>query len=459
MSSGEILPGASNWSRRSLLQVGGAGLLGLGLPTVLGGRARGAEQGAATQRKPKSVIIVFLTGAASHHDTFDMKPAAPAEVRGEFQPIATSIPGYSICEHLPMLAARAKHYAVVRSFSHQDNNHLMSTHHVLTGEKQPGGFFDKIASRTDWPNYAGALAFLRPRGDGIPSGVNLPTFLREGPLTWPGQHAGLLGPTFDPWQITSDPNSPEFRVDSLFLAAGLDARRIGDRKSLLDDINRQQEALGQLAQTQRLQRDQALAVSMLTSNGLSRAFELNRESDATRDRYGRNTNGQSLLLARRLIEAGVPIVQANMGRVQTWDNHGAVFPTLKDRLLPPLDRGVAALLDDLTSSGLIDDTLVMMLGEFGRTPKINKDRGRDHWGPCFFGLFAGAGVKPGQVIGRSDEHASYPATRAFSPEDIGATVYHLLGIPPDAMVSDRQGRTVRLNRGDVIEPLFSGSEA
>ena len=410
-------------------------------------------------RKPKSLIIVFLTGAASHHDTFDMKPQAPAEIRGEFQPIATSIPGFQICEHLPLLATRANKYAVIRSLSHHDNNHLMSTHWVLTGEKQPGGFFDKVASRTDWPCYSGALAQLRPRNDGIPSGINLPTFLREGPLTWPGQHAGFLGPSYDPWQIADDPNKPDFKVGALTLAAGLDVDRIGHRKTLLDDVNRQQTQLGELAQSQRLQRDQQLAVSILTSNGLSRAFELNREPDEVRERYGRNTTGQSLLLARRLVEAGVPVVQANIGRVQNWDNHGKIFTTLKDRLLPPLDRGVAALLDDLSASGLLDETLVMMLGEFGRTPKINKEAGRDHWGPCFFGLFAGAGVRGGQVIGRSDEHASYPATRPYSPEDVGATVYQVLGIPPDLVVHDRLGRAVRLNRGEVIQPLFSGADA
>lgn len=458
-------------TRREALQAGYSGLLGLGLPSLLGHRARAAEAVAAgvaggakgglrtTGAKPKSLIIVFLTGAASHHDTFDMKPTAPDDIRGEFRPIATSIPGYSICEHLPQLAARANKYAVIRSLSHTDNNHLMSTHWVLTGEKQPGGFFDKIASRTDWPCYSGALAYLKPRNDGIPSGVNLPTFLREGPLTWPGQYAGLLGPTYDPWQITGDPNSADFRVDSLTLASGLDAQRIGVRKSLLDDINRQQEALGRLAQSQRLQRDQDLAVSILTSNELSRAFELGREPDSMRERYGRNTTGQSLLLARRLVAAGVPVVQVNIGRVQNWDNHGNIFPTLKDRLLPPLDRGVAALLDDMEASGLLADTMVMMLGEFGRTPKINKDRGRDHWGQCFFGVFAGAGVRGGQIIGRSDEQAAYPATRPISPEDIGATVYHLLGIPPGVEVHDRLGRTLRLNRGEVIESLFTGDHS
>ena len=449
-------------SRREVLQTGYSGLLGLSLPGLLGRRVAAAESAiagvdAATKRGAKSVVIVFLTGAASHHDTFDMKPAAPAEIRGEFQPIATSIPGYSICEHLPHLAARSSKYAIVRSLSHNDNNHLMSTHHVLTGEKQPGGFFDKVASRDDWPSYSSALACLKPRHDGIPSGVNLPTFLREGPLTWPGQHAGFLGPNFDPWQITSDPNQPDFRVDALTLAQGMDVTHLGQRQRLLEQFNKQQSRLEEVAQSVRLQRDQQLAISMLTSSRLAQAFELHREPDAVRDRYGRNETGQSLLLARRLVEAGVPIVQANIGRVQNWDSHGDIFPTLKSRLLPPLDLGVSALLDDLDSSGLLDETLVMMLGEFGRTPKINAARGRDHWGPCFFGLFAGAGVQPGQVIGRSDAEGGYPVTRAYSPNDVAATVYSLLGIPAEVEVRDRLNRPVRLNRGDVIEPLFTGA--
>lgn len=443
-------------SRREVLQAGYSGLLGLGLPALMAGRPPSAE--ASNARTPKSMVIVFLTGACSHHDTFDMKPDAPAEIRGEFQQIATSIPGYQICEHLPQLAERAHKYAVLRSLSHSDNNHLMSTHHVLTGEKQPGGFFDKVASRDDWPSYSSALSFLRPRNDGLPTGVNLPTFLREGPLTWPGQHAGFLGQSFDPWQITGDPQQKDFRVDALTLAPGIDVSRLDRRQSLLGDVNRQQSQLEEVAQSLRLQKDQQLAFSMLTSSKLSQAFDLQRESDAVRDRYGRNTTGQSLLLARRLIQSGVPIVQANIGRVQNWDNHGNIFPTLKDRLLPPLDRGVSALLDDFESLGLLQDTLVMMLGEFGRTPKINKERGRDHWGPCFFGLFAGAGVRGGQVIGRSDETGAYPATRAFSPNDVGATVYHLLGIAPEAEVHDRLGRPVRLNRGEVIESLFTGAE-
>ena len=447
-------------SRRELLQVGYSGLLGVGLSQVARQQAIAANESlvrGGSTRTPKSLVIVFLTGAASHHDTFDMKPDAPAEIRGEFKQIATSIPGYQICEHLPKLAERAHRYAVIRSLSHGDNNHLMSTHHVLTGEKQPGGFFDKVASRDDWPSYSAALQFLRPQNTGLPCGVNLPTFLVEGPLTWPGQHAGFLGPNFDPWQITADPNKPDFRVDALSLSPGIDVSRLGQRHSLLSEVNRQQARFGEAAQSLRLQNDQELALSLLTSSRLAEAFQLNRETDAVRDRYGRTTTGQSLLLARRLIESGVRVVQTNIGRVQTWDNHGNIFPTLKNQLLPPVDQGVSALLDDLHESGRLEDTLVMMLGEFGRTPKINAQRGRDHWGPCFFALFAGAGVRPGQVIGRSDDIGAYPVTRAFSPNDVGATVYHVLGIPPDTEVRDRLNRPVRLNRGDVIESLFTGA--
>ena len=405
----------------------------------------------------RQVIIVFLTGACSHHDTFDMKPDSPAEIRGEFEAIDTAIPGYAICEHLPRLAQRADKYAVVRTLSHGDNNHLMSTHHVLTGEKQPGGFFDKVASRDDWPDYAGALAFLRPRHDGLPTGVNLPTFLQQGPLTWPGQHAGLLGPTYDPWQITGDPNSKDFRVDALTLAEGIDTRRLDQRRNLLDQIGRLEQRVEDVPKTERLASDQQLAFEMLTSSRLAEAFDLTREADASRDRYGRNEYGQSLLLARRLNAAGVPIVQVNMGRVQNWDNHNNIFPTLKDRLLPPLDQGVAALLDDLAETGRLADTLVVTVGEFGRTPKINDKAGRDHWGPCFFALFAGAGVLPGQVIGRSDAQGAFPATRAYSPNDLAATLYHVLRVDPEALVRDRIGRPVRLNSGTVIEPLFTGA--
>jgi uncharacterized protein (DUF1501 family) len=451
-------------NRRELIQVGYSGLLGIGLPALLGGRAEAAQTARASGRsaaRPRSVILVFLTGAPSHLDLFDPKPDAPAEIRGEFRPIATRVPGLQVSEHLPRMAARAEKYALIRSLSHRENNHLVATHHLLTGYPQPGAFFDKVASRDDWPCYSSTLDHLRPRGDGIPSGVNLPTFLMEGPLTWPGQHAGFLGPRHDPWQITQDPNRPDFRVDSLRLAPWLEVSRLNDRRALLERVDRQQARLSELAAARRLSDQQRLAFSMLTSGQVARAFEIDREPAAVRDRYGRHAFGQSLLLARRLVQAGVPVVQANMGRVQNWDTHAENFSRLSNQLLPPLDRGVAALLDDLECSGLLDETLVVLLGEFGRTPRITtlpgaRSPGRDHWAPCFFGLFAGAGVRGGQVIGRSDRIGAYPATTPYSPDDVGATVYHVLGVDPGTEVRDRQGRPVRLNRGEVIQALFSG---
>jgi hypothetical protein len=452
-------------SRRELLQVGYTGLLGIGLPALLARQTLGGTESkqlkARTARKPKSLLLVFLTGAPSHLDTFDMKPDAPPEVHGQFRPIATKVPGLVVCEHLPRLAARADKYAVVRSLAHRENNHLVATHHLLTGHPQPGAFFDKVASRDDWPCYSSGLDYLKPRSDGIPNGVNLPTFLMEGPLTWPGQHAGFLGPKHDPWQISRDPNARDFRVDSLRLAPGLEVDRLRDRRALLDRVDRQRREFESLAECRRLSDQQQLAFSVLTSGKVAQAFEMDREPPAVRDRYGRHSFGQSLLLARRLVQAGVPVVQANMGRVQNWDNHSDIFPTLKKRLLPPLDQAVAALLDDLEATGLLDETLVMLLGEFGRAPKITKQApsqapGRDHWAPCFFGLFAGAGVRGGQVIGKSDKIGAYPATTPYSPDDIGATVYHLLGVDPASEVRDRQNRPVQLNRGEVIEALFTG---
>jgi uncharacterized protein (DUF1501 family) len=437
------------------MQVGFSGLLGLGMSSIGIGRAAAAKlaDSGRAARKPRSVIIVFLTGAPSHIDMFDPKPDAPAEIRGEFKPISTKIPELHVSEHLPRLAARADKYSVVRSLSHRENNHLMATHHVLTGHPQPGGFFDKVASRDDWPNYGSTVNYIHPRNDGVPGGVNLPTYLMEGPLTWPGQHAGFLGPKFDTWQVGRDPNLADFRVENLRLAEGLEVSRLGDRRALLAQVDRQRAALTEQAAARRLSDQQNLAFSVLTSGKVARAFEMNQEPQAMRERYGRNAFGQSMLLARRLVSAGVPVVQCNMGRVQNWDTHGNNFRRLKNELLPPIDQGVSALLDDLSQTGLLEETMVMMLGEFGRTPKI-QGNGRDHWAPCFFGLFAGAGVRPGQVIGKSDKIGAYPTTTPYTPDDIGATVYHVLGVDPASEVRDRQNRPTQLNRGQVIASLF-----
>jgi uncharacterized protein (DUF1501 family) len=445
-------------NRRELLQVGYSGLLGVSLSSVFGGRASAKDQPSlSSSRQPKSVLIVFLTGAASHIETFDPKPDAPAEIRGEYKHITTKTPGLLASEHLPRLAARSHRYAVVRSLAHRENNHLVATHHVLTGHMQPGAFFDKIASRDDFPNYAGGLSYYRKPPDGTPCGVNLPTYLMEGPLLWPGQHAGFLGPKHDIMQITQDPNRPDFRVENLRPAAGMDVDQLRDRMALLSAVNGQQKWLADAAETKKIADQQQQAVAVLTSGRVAKAFDLAQEPAAVRERYGRHAFGQSCLLARRLVEAGVPVVQANMGRVQNWDTHGNQFKRMKSELLPPLDAGVSALLDDMSDRGLLEETLVMMLGEFGREPKINKDAGREHWAPCFCGLFAGAGVRPGQVIGRSDKNGGYPITTPYSPDDIGATVYSVLGVDPHAEVRDRLNRPVQLNRGQVIQPLFDGT--
>ena len=310
------------------------------------------------------------------------------------------------------------------------------------------------------------LDAIRPRADAIPSGVSLPTYLMEGPLTWPGQHAGFLGPRHDPWQVKQDPSRPGFGFDGLSLPAGLSVERLDRRKSLLDRMSACRDEVGALsARSNDPYSDQVdRAYALLLSGKVARAFDLEQESPSLRDHYGRHMYGQSLLMARRLVEVGVPIVQVNMGRVQTWDTHSANFKSLKDRLLPPTDRGVAALIDDLAARGLLDETLVIVTGEFGRTPRIGKSTGnvnsrdgRDHWASVFSAAFAGAGVRGGQMIGQSDKMGAYPASRPYRPADLAATVYRSLGIDPDTELRDRLDRPIRLCTGEPITPLFDGS--
>jgi Protein of unknown function (DUF1501) len=452
-------------TRRELMQVGYSGLLGMGLPALLAHRAGAAEGTRGGKgRRGRSVILIFLTGAPSHIDTFDLKPEAPAEVRGEFRPMATRTVGLTICEHLPRLAARAGQFAVVRSMTHGLPSHEHATHMVLTGiDRMPPGS-THVASRHDWPCYASGLDHVRPRRDGIPNGVMLPTYLNNG-YGFSGQNAGFLGPRHDPWHVKQDPNAANFSVETLNLPVGLSAGDLDNRKRLLDRVDRlNADRAGTRAMTE-FGSQQAQALAMLTASQVGRAFAIDREPDRVRDRYGRHTFGQSLLLARRLVEAGIPIVQANMGPMNNWDTHNSNFKQLKDRLLPPLDQAVAALLDDLSSSGLLEETLVVMVGEFGRTPKLGGNvgtpsyvpDGRDHWGGVFFALFAGAGVRGGQVIGRSDKIAAYPAASPYYPSHLGATVYHVLGVDPQTAIADRLNRPTRLNEGEPIGPLFTGA--
>ncbi|MDB5312403.1 MAG: hypothetical protein JWO38_6605 [Gemmataceae bacterium] len=442
-------------SRRAFLQVGASTAVGLNLPTLLAGRATAADR-QTPAGKSKSVILVNLTGGMSHLDSLDMKPDAPAEIRGEFKPAPTTIPGVQVCEHLPQLATRMRHWALVRSLSHGENGHLPGTHRLLTGATMPNQRLtdlDNVLSRRDWPCYAAGLNFLRPRHDGVPNGVTLPHSLIEGPLTWPGQHAGFLGPANDPMLVTQDPNSPTFRMDTFTLADGTDPRRVDERRRLLEQIG----AAG--AGDPAFRGHQQRAFELLSSGRVAGAFQLDREPVRVRDRYGRNQFGQSLLLARRLVQAGVPIVQANMGIVQTWDTHVDNWGRLKTRLLPWLDQALAALVDDLEAEGLLGETLVAALGEFGRTPKVSNlpgetIPGRDHWAHVYSGLFAGGGVVGGRVIGKSDNVGAHPVTTSYTPFDVGATVYQALGVEPDAEIRDALNRPTHINAGRPVDVLF-----
>lgn len=449
---------ATGLTRRELIQVGYSGLLGVGLPSLW------ARAAASTAPRAKSVLLIFQTGAPSQIDTFDPKPDAPAEIRGEFRPINTAAAGVQICEHLPGLAARAGRFAVVRSMTHGLPSHEHATHMMLTGiDRMPPGS-THMASRADWPCYASGLDFVRTRRDGVPSGVMLPTYLHNG-YGFSGQSAGVLGAKFDPWQIKQDPNDPSFRVEELSLPLGLTADHLDHRRGLLARIDGEAETLARAAGAGGWSGLQDKAFTLLTSGKVRRAFAIDREDPKTRDRYGRHPFGQALLLARRLVEAGVPIVQANMGSMNNWDTHSDNCGQLKNRLLPPLDQGVSALLDDLAALGLLDETLVVMVGEFGRTPRIGQDSqglpqhrtGRDHWAGVFSALFAGAGVVGGQVIGRSDKLGAYPASKAYYPSDLGATIYSALGVDPASTVHDLLGRPLQLNRGQPIAPLFSAA--
>ena len=462
-------------ARREFLQVGFSGLLGLGLPGLLAARA---QAGAGSGRAPRaqSLILVFLSGGLSHLDSFDMKPDAPEGIRGEFKPIDTSVPGVRICEHLPGLAQRADQLAVVRSMSHPQTNHLNATHQILTGQSQPGAFFDKIASRDDYPCYAAALDAIRPRerrhprrghAADVPDGraARLARPARRVPRPAARPLADPAGP--EPARFPGFGAVPARRLQrrAARTAAELARRNRGRRRRLAG------EGRGPIAidvaviaegDADPIARQRAQAYSLLLSGKVARAFDLNREDPRIRDRYGRHMFGQSLLLARRLIQAGVPIVQVNMGRVQIWDTHSGNFKSLKDRLLPPTDQGISALLDDLAATGLLDETLVIVTGEFGRTPRIgtttgnvNGPDGRDHWSKVFSSVFAGAGVRGGQAIGQSDRNGAYPASRPYTPGDFAATIYRALGVDPETELRDQLGRPIRLCNGTPIEPLFS----
>jgi hypothetical protein len=405
-----------------------------------------------------------MWGGPSQLETFDLKPEAPAGIRGEFRPIATSVPGTRICEHLPLLAKHAASYAIVRSMTHPGTNHSTSAYHMLTGRIHfsPGAL--RSPSPYDHPSIASGVARFGRQPKEMPPSVTLPWPLYEDDgSTVAGQGAGILGQQFAPFQVNGDPTRPDFSIDTLTLPEAVNGRRFGERVTLHAALDRLADRIGSLPGAARMDGYYDRAFHLLQSPQARRAFQLSAEPMRLRDRFGMNHFGQSCLLARRLVEAGVPLITVNwtarttpsLSSPDVWDTHQDNFNRLKKNLLPPLDRGLTALLDDLADRGLLDETLVVWLGDFGRTPKINGSAGREHWGFCQSVLLAGGGVRGGQVFGSSDRTAAYPAELPVRPDDLAATIYQSLGIRLDHELIDSQGRPLSLCTGKPLEALFS----
>lgn len=457
LASQPIHPHGTGVSRRAAIQAGAIGLLGLGMNHLAGLSALAGTN--TPPRRARSVIYIFLSGGLAQHESFDMKPDAPLEVRGEFRPIRTSVPGMEICEHLPELAKRAHKYALVRSLTHPSNEHSAAHHIMLTGRSElPLGFDPSQPKESDWPSIAALAGALLPTRNNLPPALVLPEKLkhRSGRIV-PGQFGGQMGRQRDPWFVEMSPYHPAhygafpdylfhhadgpmtdgalaFQAPHLSLPQGLDEARLLHRTALRDDLERQSRMYDATAEDAGFDRYRQAAISLLTESGVRDAFDLHKADARSLDRYGRNSFGWSLLMARQLVESGVRLVQVNLGNSETWDTHQAAFPNLKNFLLPPMDRAVSALLDDLDARGLLSETLVVMGSEFGRTPKIStiagaKLPGRDHWGGAQTVFLAGGGVRGGAVIGATDRIGAYPADAAQRPENLAATIYEALGLP------------------------------
>lgn len=442
--------------RREWLRVGAA--CGVSLPMLL--QHRGAA--ANPVGRAKACIQLFLLGAPPQQETWDPKPDSPAEARGDLKPIQSAVPGMLVGELMPKTAKLTNKIAVLRAVSTNDNAHSSSGYYMTTGVPHaPMGVENaKPGAPNDWPSLGAVVRRLWPHPTPLPAAITLPEVsFNDGNKPWPGQDAGWLGRTADPWVLEGDPNAAQFKIAGLAAPADLPAARLGQRQSLLEQIDHHLDGVdrsGVLAEHPGRSRQ---AFDLVASPAARKAFELDAESPAVRDRYGRTKFGQSCLLARRLVEAGVPLVRVNWSRVAGtlnsghWDTHQKNTQALK-QLMPIMDQAYSALLEDLADRGLLQGTLVMWTGEFGRTPRINGAGGRDHWGPVFSVAFAGGGVRGGTVYGASDKLAAYPKDGRVRPQDILATVFHCLGIPPDSEVRDILGRPIAITRGDVIRPIL-----
>jgi hypothetical protein len=448
-------------NRRQLLCAGGLGLFGLNLAELLQAEALSAGRGATGPAgKPpiKSCILMFYYGGPSHHDTWDMKPEAPAEVRGQFAPIATSVPGLQVCEHLSRTAGIMDRVAVIRSAHHTMRNHNSAAVEALCGRTPLRGDLELLANdpTTDFPCYGSAVSYFTRATSTVPPFVALPHVMYN-VVKLPGQTAGFLGPAYEPLQVARDPNRPDFQVSEITLPSGLTLAELEHRETLLARVNGQLGAAAPSAQQQTMNSFYTRAFDLLRSDAVRQAFDMGQEKESVRERYGRNVHGQSALLARRLVEAGVRFVSVYdkvHNGLDNWDTHVDNFGRLKDHLLPPCDMAFSALVQDLEARGLLDSTLVVMLGEFGRTPKINSQGGRDHWPDCYSVVLAGGGVTGGAVYGASDKLGAYPDLNPVSPGDLAATIFWRFGLDIKTELHDLAGRPFHLAAGEPIERLF-----
>jgi hypothetical protein len=446
------------WTRRECLRVGGIGFLGLTLADLLraqAGRVSTSRQ-AGSFGRAKACIVVFLFGAPAHQDVWDLKPAAPADIRGEFQPIASRVPGILLGEHIPRIARQAHQLALVRSVSHPDNTHTVAMHYMLTGHRHARPNTNPQNQPSDFPTFGAVVQKLRPVSGRLPAGISLNSPANQVSANnhiFPGFFAGFLGSAYDPLFVPQDPSLPAFQPFPAM--SGPQAENMCRRRGLLAQVEHYQRGLEQVAGVRNLDAFHARAFDLITSPRARRTFDLSGEDQRVRNRYGRSPFGQGLLLARRLIEAGVRLVTVNWARDDAfWDTHADNFRKLKNDLLPHFDLGFSALLEDLHERGLLEETLVLCLGEFGRTPRINSQAGRDHWAACNTVVLAGGGVRGGQVHGASDRLGAYPATNPVSPEDLAATIYHALGIDPRTTLWDPEHRPITLSQGVPLEGLF-----
>ncbi|HEV3342650.1 MAG TPA: DUF1501 domain-containing protein [Pirellulales bacterium] len=447
-------------SRREILRVGSLGLVGVTLPGLLRAEeTRQPGQGHDHSPRADACILIFLNGGPSHLDMWDMKPEAPEGIRGEFKPVDTSVPGLQVSEHLPRLATVMHHFSLVRSMHHSVNNaHALAVYTSLTGHDRGDGNVAVGAAAVDYPSIGSTLAALRPPAAATVANVSLPYITKEGAggPPQPGFFGGMLGKAYDPLFVLNDPNAANFSVPELTLLGDVPAERLSGRRGLRGQLG--EAGRGDTA-VDTMDRFQQRAFDLLTSAATQRAFRIGEEPDPVRERYGRNIYGQSVLLARRMIEAGTRVVTISWApdANATWDTHGGNFAKLKSTLLPQFDAACASLVEDLAQRQLLERTLVAVLGDFGRTPKVNASQGgRDHWNYCYSLMLGGGGMRGGYVYGASDRIGAFPTRDALVPGDIIATIYHQLGLSADRWIHDSLGRPHRLvAAGNVVNDLLT----